>query len=199
MLGSLKAHLRDPEDLLWIALCIIVGYYLVTAVMLHAIRHKRTKGWWRLVKKNGVVDIITSFFWVVSPVVLIANMLVLAKAKKLGLDLLLIYYGLFLFLFSFLYCMAEWHFPGSLIGTDDRETEVIADGKKMKVPARYQFNTTWKDEFMYFMISLQTQTTLGYNRVRPNHWTTDLIAGVQALVTLFLVTVAIAQAVSFVS
>lgn len=192
----LRGYLRDPSGLLWFAALVIAGYYAVTALFLQAIAAKKTKGLWKFMGKHGPVDIFTSVIWVVTPVFLIINMILVARRGNLTLDLLLIYYGLFIFLFAFLYCLAEWHRPGSLIGISEEYVSKKGDGSIEREVRRYEFGDSWNDELMYLIVSLQTQTALGYNRVRPNSALTEIIAGVQALVTLFFVAVAIAQAVN---
>lgn len=161
----------SPELIHGLSIGCIIGYYVVTYFALKAIRRKDTKSIWR---KWGTVDIITSVTWVLAPIVLGCSLFAYCWFGTLSLATLVAYYFYFVFFFSFLYCLAEWHFPGSLYGVS---------------------GDTWKSEWCYFIVSLQTQTGLGYTRARPDNWLTEFISGVQILVGILFWGIFIARAV----
>lgn len=149
----------------------IIGYYIVTYFALKAIKNRSAKSIWR---KWGLLDITTSATWVLVPIILGCSLFAYCWFGTLSLATLVTYYIYFIFFFSFIYCLAEWHFPGSLYGV---------------------YGDTWKSEWHYFIISLQTQTGLGYTRARPDNWITEFISGMQILVGILFLGIFIARAV----
>jgi len=93
--------------------------------------------------------------------------------NELALRQLLCYYGLFLFLFAFIYNMLARHFPGMIEG--------LRHG--------------WTGELQCFSLSVQVVTTGDYTSARPAKPLAEFIASVQLLRGVVLVAVFIAKAV----
>jgi hypothetical protein len=55
---------------------------------------------------------------------------------------------------------------------------------------------SWTALLQHILISIQTQTTIGYTKGKPKSLLVDVIACLQALLGIFLVTISIARAVS---
>ena len=99
----------------------------------------------------------------------------MAFSATLTLGNLIVYYFLFIFLFAFWYGILDWHWPGML-------EEVSRD--------------SWTGLVEHVLISVQTQTTIGYTRGKPKRLFVEVIACVQALLGIFLITISIARAVN---
>jgi hypothetical protein len=54
----------------------------------------------------------------------------------------------------------------------------------------------WKSLVDHLLISVQTQTTIGYTRGKPKHLLAEVLSCVQALLGIFLITISIAKAVN---
>jgi hypothetical protein len=164
--------IRSPKAVLVVSLFYIVGYYIISALVISAAQGNDASGIWR---KNGPADIVTSIVWVLMALMLISSLLELAYKNRLGLGYLVIYYFLFIFLFAFCYGILEWHWPGMLENVN---------------------SDSWVAEWQYILVSIQTQTTLGYTQVKPGRVLTELISSLQALLGLFFTIVFIAKAVN---
>jgi hypothetical protein len=152
----------------------IVAYYVVTHWSLRAARQASPKGWLKLWKKNGALDIATSVIWLLGGVILVWSLMALSRSDERSVGLLALYYGYFILIFAFCYCIVEWHFGNSLEGVNA---------------------TTWRAQLQYLLVSTETQTMLGYCQVKPKRLLSEGLAAVQALLGLFFVVVFVAEAV----
>jgi hypothetical protein len=163
--------IQDPKLISLGCSLYIISYYVVSAICLRAEKNNLNSS---PLKKNKALDVITSVLWFLTAFILVWSLLELCIRQQISLGYLVLYYFFFIFLFAFCYGLLEWHFPGMLIDVD---------------------SSTWEGEFQYVMISVQTQTTLGYTRAKPGNLVTELIACIQALLGMFFCIVFIAQAV----
>jgi hypothetical protein len=171
----LAGALSNPKWISLICFLYILSYYAITAGSLRAQRLKLERSPFR---RNGTLDVITSVLWVLIAAVLLWSLVELCVEQQISLSFLILYYIFFIFLFAFSYGILEWHFPGML-------TDVDA--------------STWRAEIQYLIISIQTQTTLGYTRARPARPLTEAIACGQVIVGLFFCIVFVARAVNLVT
>jgi len=153
------------------AIACIAMYYAMSYPAIKAAKTSNTTSFFR---KGSQMDYLISFLILAAPVGLLIVLPTWSSFISLPLHELLAFYFYFLFFFAFIYCESNWHFSGAL-------TEVQKDD--------------WAAELRYFVISLQTQTTLGYTRTRPNNIATELFSGLQALIGVLFVAVVIAKAV----
>jgi hypothetical protein len=172
LLGIILDIIKSPSKVSWVCTFYIFLYYVVSYLCIRAEQKNIETSPW---KKNKPLDLITSVIWVFTAAMLIWSLLELCIRQQMSLGYLVLYYFFFIFLFAFCYGLLEWHFTGMLDGVDA---------------------STWEAEFQYIIISIQTQTTLGYTRVRPNRLLTEVIACVQALLGLFFCIVFVARAVN---
>jgi hypothetical protein len=163
--------LGDPYSVRLIVWLYILAYYGVSLAYIWGNRHQKLTG---ILKRNGIVDILTSVLWIVFGVMLIWSLLAITLQGNLTLGILAQYYLFFIFLFAFLYGLIEWHWPGKL-------TNVSAEG--------------YEAELQYFLMSVGAQTTFGYARARPNHWVTETLAAAQSLLGVAFIAVWVALAV----
>lgn len=169
----LKEFVKDPDGISIFCLVYIVSYYVVSIFSIRAVKSSGTrKPWWR---KNGPLDIISSVTWFGFAILLIWSLGKLAFSVSLTLTDLIQYYFFFIFLFAFCYGILEWHWPGMLDGVS---------------------HDSWQALLELVLISVQTQTTIGYTRGKPKRLLVDVIACLQSLLGLFLITIAIARAVN---
>lgn len=168
--------LGSPGAVSKIAWVYILAYYAVSFTFVWVARRSKAGGLLsRLFKRNGVLDITSSAFWIFFAVLLIWSLLSLTAGGHLSLRVLAEFYLFFLFLFAFLYGLIEWHWPGKLENISPIEYEA---------------------EFEYFIISVGAQTTIGFMRARPNHWVTEIIAAAQAVLGVAFIAIWIALAIS---
>jgi hypothetical protein len=153
-LGDIFSDPRIVRVVVWVY---IVMYYAISYAYLWAERNRKSLA---VLKRNGAVDKATSALWIVVGVLLISSLLTIACEQRLTLGILAEYYVAFIFLFAFLYGIIEWHWPGKLEGVK---------------PDSYE------SEWQYLFMSVGAQTTMGFTRVRPNHWVTEMIAAFQAV------------------
>lgn len=176
-LGNL---VNDPPRISKYCLIYIGIYYFVSYISISAAQSKDPKLLWnRLWKRNGFLDILTSVTCSAFAIILIWSLSTLAfKPSKTPLTLgyLITYYFLFIFLFAFCYGILEWHSKKGMF-------EGICHKK-------------WKSLVIYLLISIQTQTTIGYTRNKPKHLLAEVITSLQALLGIFLITISIARAVN---
>jgi hypothetical protein len=171
---------HDPSRLSIVCAVYIISYYLVSSFSIKAAKaEKKNPGstansWW---KKNGGLDKLTSVTWLGFAVLLIWSLSTQAFSASLTLSDLIQYYFLFIFLFAFCYGILDWHW-GDMLGNEDAHHD------------------SWEALAEHILISVQTQTTIGYTRVRPKRLIVDFIACLQALLGIFLITIAIARAVN---
>lgn len=174
----LSEFVHDPNRISKFCAVYIISYYFVSIFSIRAAKYKAanpastTKAWWR---KNGPLDIITSVTCLGFAILLIWSLGTLAFSASLTLSDLIQYYFLFIFLFAFCYGIMDWHGGGMLDGVA---------------------HDSWKALSEQFLISVQTQTTIGYTRGRPKHLFVDFVACLQALLGIFLITISIARAVN---
>jgi hypothetical protein len=95
----------------------------------------------------------------------------------IGLGYLVVYYFLFIFLFAIIYGIIDWHWPNNMF-------EGIPETGK------------WKAEARYLLISLQTQTTLGYTSSKPKDLKIELLTCIQALLGIFFITIFISLSIN---
>ncbi len=150
----------------------IISYYIVSGLCLHAEKNSLTSS---VFKKNATFDIITSVCWVLAAIFLLWSLVELCITQEISLGFLVLYYFFFIFLFAFSYGLLEWHFPGMLEGVH---------------------SSTWTGELLYLVLSVQTQTTLGYTSARPARPLTEVIACMQALLGLFFCVIFIARSIA---
>lgn len=163
---------RDPKRM-WAGCSIyILSYYFLSIFSMRAVRTDNTKSWWR---KNGFLDISTSVTCILFAIVLIWSLGTVAFSVTLTLQDLIWYYFFFVFLFAFCYGILDWHWPGMLEG-------VARD--------------SWNALIEHVLISIQTQTTIGYTRGKPKRLGIEVIAAIQALLGIFLTAISIARAVN---
>ena len=153
------------------SILVIIGYYYFTAKFISALNSQNANKIWR---KNGPLDIFTSIVWVISPVLLLIGLLWEVSSNALSLFYLILFYLFFIFFFAFLYGLTEWHFERSL---------------------KFLSPEPWAAELQYIIMSVQTQTTLGYNRTRPNRIYVEVISLFQVLIGLFFTIIFIGEAV----
>jgi hypothetical protein len=174
----LSEVVHDPSRISILCAVYIISYYFVSIFSIRAAKAKRAnpksakKAWWG---KNGLLDIITSVTWLGFAILLIWSLSTLAFSASLTLRDLIQYYFLFIFLFAFCYGILDWHWGDMLEGVD---------------------HDSWKALLEHILISVQTQTTIGYTRGKPKRLLVDFIACLQALLGIFLITISIARAVN---
>lgn len=171
--SSLSAFVQDPNRISKFCSIYIISYYLVSILSVSAAQYTGTKK--KLWRKNGPLDIFTSATWLVFAALLIWSLSTLAFSASLTLRDLIQYYFFFIFLFAFWYGILDWHFPGMLEGVS---------------------RDSWQALLEHVLISVQTQTTIGYTRGRPKRLLVDIIACLQSLLGIFLITISIARAVN---
>lgn len=172
LLNFLISIIRSPVAVLVVSVIYIVGYYVVSALIIRAAQKGDSTGMWR---KNGPADIATSVLWVLTSVMLLSSLIELVLKNELSLMFLVLYYFLFIFLFAFCYGILQWHSNGMLENVD---------------------SNSWKAEWQYVLVSIQTQTTLGYTHAKPGRTLTEFIACLQALLGLFFTVIYLAKAVN---
>jgi hypothetical protein len=160
---------KDPELITKFCIIYIIAYYVVSFLSIRAIG--KTKSVW---KRNSILDVLTSITWFGFAIVLIWSLATLAFSTSLTLNYLIVYYFLFIFLFAFCYSILGWHW--SMLDGVDRDE--------------------WKSLVEHLLISVQTQTTIGYTRGKPKHLLAEVLSCVQALLGIFLITISIAKAVN---
>jgi hypothetical protein len=160
---------KDPELITTVCIIYIIGYYLVSFLSISAV--DKTNSVW---KRNSILDVLTSITWFGFAIVLIWSLATLAFSTALTLNYLIVYYFLFIFLFAFCYSILGWHW--------DMLEGVNRDN--------------WKSLVDHLLISVQTQTTIGYTRGKPKHLLAEVLSCVQALLGIFLITISIAKAVN---
>ena len=165
----------NPNRISTVCAIYIVAYYVVSIFSIRAVKSSPNKGWWR---KNGPLDNLTSLTSIIIGTILIWSLGTVAFSATLTLENLIVYYFLFIFLFAFWYGILDWHWPGMLV-------DVSRD--------------SWTALIEHVLISVQTQTTIGYTSGRPKRLVVEVIACVQALLGIFLITISIAKAVNRVS
>jgi hypothetical protein len=163
--------LSDPHSVRIIVWIYIVAYYAVSFSFIWAERNKKLTG---ILKRNGIVDTITSAFWIIFGVILIWSLLAITAEGNLTLGILAEFYLFFIFLFAFLYGLIEWHWPGKIASVSAAAYEA---------------------ELQYFLMSVGAQTTVGFTRARPDHWVTETIAAAQYLLGVAFIAVWVALAV----
>lgn len=178
MMDWLSHLVHDPDRLSIFCAAYIASYYFVSIFSIRAAKAERanpgsTKRWWW--RKDGPLDIITSITWLGFAVLLIWSLSTQAFSASLTLSDLIQYYFLFIFLFAFCYGILDWHWGDMLEGVD---------------------HDSWQALLEHILISVQTQTTIGYTRGRPKRLVVDFIACLQALLGIFLITISIARAVN---
>jgi hypothetical protein len=162
---------NDPNTIIIIGLAYVASYYIVSALFHRA--KSQVPGYNGAFRKNGPVDIITSFLWCIGAIGLIVSLIDLVTRNEIGLRNLLIYYALFLFAFAFLYNLLEWHSPGNLSG----------------------LKPGWSGELQCFILSIQVMASGNFTSVQPRGSLSDLLAALQLLLGIFFVAVFIAKAV----
>lgn len=162
---------NNPNTIIIIGLAYVASYYIVSALFYRT--QSQAPGYNGAWRKNGPVDIITSFLWCLGAIGLIVSLIDLVTRNEIGLRNLLIYYTLFLFAFAFLYNLLEWHSPGNLRG----------------------LKPGWGGELQCFILSVQVMASGSFTSVQPSGVLADLLAAVQLLLGLFFVAVFIAKAV----
>jgi hypothetical protein len=146
------------------------GLYLwVTQLFYAEDRAGRREG---LFKRNGAFDVLTSLALIGVTLWLIVNVIVLAANQLLTFPFLFAYYVLFIFLFSGIYSLIQWHFPASLEGAAP---------------------SSWETELQCLILSLQTITTLGPTRVKPLSYLTELTACGEAILGIFFIGIFVAR------
>jgi len=171
---GLRAVIRDPFVVSMLCFAYIVSYYAVTGFCLRAVNGS-TGWWWRLWNKNGPLDVMTSVLWVLGGLTLTWSLMECSLTGQLSIPYLTLYFGFFIFIFAVCYCIVEWHFGKSLRGVDPH---------------------TWRAQLQYLLVSVETQTSLGYAQAKPTRLLSECVAAVQALLGLFFVVVIIAKAVN---
>ena len=168
----ISTAIQDPATVSLICFFYILGYYIVSALCIRAEQKGMDTS---PLKKNAPLDVITSVLWVSIAFILLWSLLELCYMTPIPLGYLVLYYFFFIFLFAFSYGLLEWHFPGMLHEVD---------------------SATWEGELQYIVLSIQTQTTLGYTRAKPQRLLTEFIACTQALLGLLFCIIFIARAIS---
>lgn len=166
-----SSFVNDPFLISIFCISYILLYYFVSIFSVKAVKSGKPKAW----RKNGRLDILTSITSIIFASFLIWSLSTLAFSATLTLSYLILYYFFFICLFAFWYGILEWHWKGMLEGVD---------------------RDSWKALLEHLLISVQTQTTIGYTRGRPKHLLVEVIACIQALLGIFLITISIARAVN---
>jgi hypothetical protein len=152
----------------------ILGIALYYSMSVPAINAVNTPGSTSIFRKQTGVDYCTTALILLAPLFLLFVLPTWAAFISLSLFELLAFYIYFVFFFAFIYCSLNWHSPGAIAAIQ---------------------NDNWYAEIQYLIVSLQSQTTLGYTRARPNDLFTEFFSAVQALIGVLFVAVAIAKAV----
>lgn len=168
----LSSFVNDPYRISIFCILYIALYYFVSIFSVKAVKSGNPNALWR---KNGILDVFTSITSIVFASVLIWSLSNLAFSVTLTLPYLLMYYFFFICLFAFWYGILDWHWKGML---DKVDTD------------------SWRALIDHLLISVQTQTTIGYTKGKPNRLLVEVIACLQALIGIFLITISIARAVN---
>lgn len=175
MLERISKLLNDPGSISIICSACVILYYGVSALFISANKDLNSPP--KFFKKNGIIDWVTSTIWITCTVVLIYSLFNLCIIKMtMSLGYLVIYYFLFIFLFSIIYGIIDWHTTGLFEGIPET-------GK-------------WLAEARYLILSIQTQTTLGYSTSKPKDWRVELLTCVHALLGIFFMTIFISLSIN---
>lgn len=177
--------------ILGIALTCVAVYYFLVSRFVKAHVSKDVKS---IFAYRGRLDIGTAILFCALSLSTISSMLYVGLAKQMTLQLLSIYYAVLVFLFAIIYALWEWHFPGSLhfeVSMKDRKA-VITEGVEAESDASKK-KKLYQQEWDSLLLSLHIQTGVGFGRIQSRSRWVDLIAGLQAVLTLFFVSVAVAR------
>lgn len=172
VVASLSSFVNDPYRISLFCIIYICAYYFVSIFSIAAVKSGKANALW---KKSGLLDVFTSITSTLFATALIWSLGTLAFNKTLTLSYLIMYYFFFICLFAFWYGILDWHWPGMLEGVS---------------------RDSWTALLEHLLISVQTQTTIGYTRGRPKRLLVEVIACIQALLGIFLITISIAKAVN---
>lgn len=172
-MSSLSQFVSDPPSISKFCIIYIISYYIVSIFSINATKpHSCVK---RLFDKNGFVDYATSVTWLGFAILLIWSLIALIFSAELTLTYLILYYFFFIFLFAFWYGILDWHRPGMLANVS---------------------RDSWRALLEHLLISVQTQTTIGYTKGKPERLPVEIIACIQALLGIFFLAIAVAKAVN---
>jgi|GEM_PF-3046516 len=175
MFNCICELLNDPASISVLCSICIVLYYIVSALFIRANNKPDSK--LKLFKKNGIIDWLTSIVWVSCTGILIYSLFNLCIVRMtMSLGYLVIYYFLFIFLFSIIYGLIDWHTTNLFEGIPEK-------GK-------------WIAEAQYLILSIQTQTTLGYSTYKPKDWRVELLTCIHALLGIFFMTIFISLSIN---
>lgn len=169
-MDSLLNFIRDPNRISVVCGVYIFSYYLVSCLSIKNIATANS-----IWKRDGPLDRFTSITWFGFAIILIWSLGSSAFSATVTLRDLIKYYFLFIFLFAFCYGILDWHWPGMLTGLS---------------------TSPWKRLVEHVLLSIQTQTTFGFTRGKPDHFVSESVTCVQALLGIFLMTISIARAVN---
>jgi len=159
----------DPRRLN-LAVAIYLGAYFGLTHLFYQVHKKNiVTGWLR---RNGPLDIVSSVGLILTMLVFLASAVATAAFSRPSFDILFADFVLYTILFAVLYSLLEWHLPNSFQG--------ITLG-------------TWACEAECLIFSLQTMTTLGYVTMKPATRTANLLACIQAALSLFFFAVFIGR------
>lgn len=154
----------------WIGWGVVGLYYLVSAFFIECGPRSQE---WNLFKKNGILDWLTSWIWIVCSISLFLISLSALVEQVMPMSMLLFYYSLFTFYFAFLYALLDWHWT------------MIEDA-----------GTKWVAEGRYLLLSLQAMINAPFTLAKPRHPVAKVLTTLQTLIGLVFVAVFVAKTVS---
>lgn len=167
-----KNLIENPESITILSVFCIISYIIVSGFFIS--NKEKGKG---AFKKYGFWDLITSIFWILCAIILIVSLFYLCTVKfSMPLKYLVTYYFLFIFLFAIIYGIIDWHFPGDAF-------EGITSG-------------SWTAELQYLILSIQTQSTIGYTNRKPKSVGIELLAAIHSLLGIFFMAIFISISIN---
>ena len=159
----------SADSIIIISILLILVFYLLSYAFIT--QHQKGKAF----RRNGSLDKGSSIFWIVASIILIITFFTFASSNKLTIFQLGCFYLLFIFMFAMIYGIAEWHKEGVLENVDSSQ----------KV-----------SELKYLIMSIQTQTSLGYTTIRPKNVYVELLCCIQVLLGFIFYVFFISKALS---
>lgn len=150
----------------------ILSYYFVSLLFVWGNNHNVS-----LLSKNSCLDILTSLLWTIWAILLILSLFYVCLINiSINLKTLIKFYFLFIFLFAIIYGLLDWHMPNTFFSVEETGTFIA--------------------ELKYFVISIQTQTTLGYTSSKPLSIVGELMTSLHSLFGIFFISIFISLAVN---
>ena len=164
--------LNDPDAMIGFSVLCIFSYLVVSVFFFGTGNSERKDGFFL---RNGWFDRLTTLVWSGWSVLLLVSLIILSSKNSLSLQYLLVYYGLFIFIFGMCYSLLEWHFEGHF------------DMKSKNF---------WDLEIQFLIMSIQSQTTIGHTSLKPARRFSELLVSLQALLGIFFLAIFVSRAVN---